>query len=167
MPTCSLVPTQIDPFVCFASDAVVAMQDVQRTTLAANGSAKPSMTMCDALPIPPPPPSHRSKVKQPEATNRDAKELVVRRTILGSDLCRISRHQIFVGVFVQHLLVSTTDARVTSWKACRKNDLDNSSVAKRPEHRQDHLLFDNTEKTTRHGCPKLDAPTLPGSRKLQ
>ena len=102
-----------------------------------------------------------------EASNRDAKELVVRRTIFSSDLCRISRHQISVRFFVQHLLVSTTEARVTSWRACRKNDLDNSSLAKRPEHRQDHVLFDNTEKTTRLGCPRLDAPTLPGSRKLQ
>ena len=49
----------------------------------------------------------------------------------------------------------------------KKNDLEKISLAKRPEHRQDHLLFDNTEKTTRLGCPRLDAPTLPGSRKLQ
>ena len=140
------------------------MRDVQRTTLVSNGNAKPSMTMCDALPITPPPPSQRSKG---EATNRDAKELVVRRTIFSSDLCRISRHQISVRFFVQHLLVSTTEARGTSWRACRKNDLDNSSVAKRPEHRQEHLFFDNTKKTTRLGCPRLDAPTLPGSRKLQ
>ena len=55
-----------------------------------------------------------------EATSRDAKELVVRRTIFSSDLCRISRHQISVRFFVQHLLVSTTEARVTSWRACRK-----------------------------------------------
>ena len=81
-----------------------------------------------------------------EATNRDAQELVVRRTIFRTDLCRISRHQISVRFFVQHLLVSTTEARVTSWRACRKNDLDNSSVAKRPEHRQEHLLFVNTKK---------------------
>ena len=32
-----------------ASDAVIAMRDVQRTTLASNGNAKPSMTMCDAF----------------------------------------------------------------------------------------------------------------------
>ena len=93
------------------------MRDVQRTTLVSNGNAKPTMTIFAALPIPPPPPSQRSKG---EATSRDAKELVVRRTIFSSDLCRISRHQISVRFFVQHLLVSTTEARVTSWRACRK-----------------------------------------------
>ena len=56
------------------------MRDVQRTTQASNGNAKPSMTIFAALPIPPPPPSQRSKG---EATNRDAKELVVRRRFSG------------------------------------------------------------------------------------
>ena len=140
------------------------MRDVQRTTQASNGNAKPIMTMCDALPIPPPPPSQRSKG---EATNRDAKELVVRRTIFSSDLCRISRHQFSVRFFVQHLLVSTTEARVTSCRAVQKKTTRKREAWRRPEHRQDHLLFGNTEKTTRHGCPRLDAPTLPGSRKLQ
>ena len=37
-----------------------------------------------------------------------------------------------------------------------------------PSIKQDHLLFDHTgKKKTRLGCPRLDAPTLPGSRKLQ
>ena len=138
-------PPMLRTLSFFASDAVIAMRDVQRTTEASNGNAKPSVTMCDALPIPPPPPSQRSKG---EATNRDAIELVVRRTIFSSDLSRISRHQISVRVFVQHLLVSTNQALVTSWRAFRKNDLENSSVAERPEHRQEHLLFDNTKKTT-------------------
>ena len=122
------------------------MREVQRTTLVSNGNAKPSMTIFDALPIPVHPTTTNIPTFKGEATNRDAKELVVRRTIFSSDLCRISRHQIFVRVFVQHLRVSTTEARVTSWKACRKNGLDNSSVAQRPEHRQEHLLFDNTKK---------------------
>ena len=45
----------------------------------------------------------------------------------------------------QHLLESTTEAQVTPWRACKKKSLDNSSFAKRPEHRQEHLLFDNIE----------------------
>ena len=146
---------------------VVAVREVQRTTLVSNGNAKSSVTIFDALPIPVHPTTFTNPTFTSEASNGDAKELVVRRMIDSSNHGRISRHQISVRFSVQHLLVSTTEARVTSWRACRKNDLDNSSVAKRPEHRQDHLLFDNTEKTTRHGCPKLDAPTLPGSRKLQ
>ena len=73
-------------FLC-ARLPVIAVREVQRTTLVSNGNAK---------------------------------ELVVRRMIDSSNHGRISGHQISVRFFVQHLLVSTTEARVTPWRVCKK-----------------------------------------------
>ena len=117
------------------------MRDVQRTTLASNGKCK---AKCDHLRCP----SYPTTILtfKSDASNRDAKEHLVRRMVDTSNLCRISSCQMSVCFFVQHLLVSTTKARVTPWRACtKKKSLDNSSFAKRPEHRQEHLVFDNIE----------------------
>ena len=142
------------------------MREVKRETLVSNGNAKSSMTMCDALPIPVHPTTFTIPTFTSEASNGDAKELVVRRMIDSSNHGRISGHQISVRFFVQHLLVSITEARVTPWRVCKKEkkDLEKRSLAKRPTN-----ICSSTapERTTRLGSPSVDAQTLPGSRKLQ
>ena len=118
---------------CVPRLPVIAMREVQRATLLSNGNAKSSMTIFDALPIPVHPTTFTIPTFTSEASNGDAKELVVRRMIDSSNHGRISGHQISVRFFVQHLLVSTTEARVTPWRVCKKekkNDLDSSIFAK-------------------------------------
>ena len=49
----------------------------------------------------------------------------------------------------------------------KKGSLDNSSFAKRSEHDKNIFSSITLKITTRLGSPRVDAPTLPGSRKLQ
>ena len=89
----------------------------QRFPTEMESQALPSSMLFLSLSIPQPPPSQRSRVRHPTEVQ---KELVVRRTIFSSDLCRISGHQKYVSFFVQHLLISTTEARVTPLRCCKK-----------------------------------------------
>ena len=103
-----------------------------------------------------------------DASNRDAKEHLVRRMVDTSNLCRISSCQMSVCFFVQHLLVSTTKARVTPWRACTKKKAWITAASQRDPSIDKNIFSSITLKiTTRLGSPRVDAPTLPGSRKLQ
>ena len=64
----------------------------------------------------------------------------------SSNLCQISTYQMSVCFFLQHLLVSTTEARVTPWRACTKKKASITAASQRdPSIDKKHLLFDNTE----------------------
>ena len=103
-----------------------------------------------------------------EASNRDAKELVVRRMIDSSNLCQISTYQMSVRFFCNICLYPTTEARVTPCRACKKKkSLDNSSSERDPSIDKNIFSSITLKITTRLGCRRVDAPTLPGSRKLQ
>ena len=106
------------------------MREVQRATLVSHGNGKSSMTIFDALPIPVHPTTFTIPTFTSEASNGDAKELVVRRMIDS----RISGHQISVRFFVQHLPVSITEARVTPWRVCKK---EKKTTRKRDAWRRD------------------------------
>ena len=108
-----------------------------------SGFQRKCKAKCDHLRCP----SYRTTIPTfiSDAFSRDAKEHLVRRMIDSSNLCRISRCQMSVCFFVQHVLVSTTKLGSLRGGLAQKKSLDNSSFAKRPEHRQKHLLFDNIE----------------------
>ena len=98
-----------------------------------------------------------------EASNRDAKELVVRRMIDSSNLCRISLLVSLCNIFLypQQNLGSLRGgfAKITTWitaASLRDPSIDKSMCSSTAP-----------ERTTRLGSPRVDAPTLPGSSKLQ
>ena len=81
-----------------------------------------------------------------DASNRDAKEHLVRRMIDTSNLCRISSCQCLFAFLCNICLYPRQKlGSLRGGLAQKKRSLDNSSFAKRPEHRQKHLLFDNIE----------------------
>ena len=117
------------------------MRDVQRTTLASNGNAKPSVTIFDALPIPPP--SQRSKVTHPTEMQKNTSSVgwSTPPICVESQVVKC----LFVSLCNICLYPRQKLGSLRGGLAQKKKSLDNSSFAKRPEHRQKHLVFDNIE----------------------
>ena len=101
-----------------------------------------------------------------EASNRDAKELVVRRMIGSSNLCQISRCQMSVRFFCNICLYPRQKLGSLREGLAKKAWI---TAAWHRDPNIDRNIFSSItlKITTRLGCRRVDAPTLPGSRKLQ
>ena len=103
-----------------------------------------------------------------DAFSRDAKEHLVRLMIDSSSLCRISRCQMSVCFSVQHLLVSTTKLGSLRGGLAKKKKAWITAASQRDPSIDKNIFSSITLKiTTRLGSPRVEAPTQPGSRKLQ
>ena len=140
------------------------MRDVQRATLVSNGNAKSSMTIFDALPIPVHPTTFTFPTFTTEASNGDAKELVVRRMIDSSNHGRISGHQTSVShslcnifLYPQQKLGSLR-GRLAKKKKEKRPGLQH---LRKVTHK--HLLIDSTRKnneTWKSKCGRTNAAWL-------
>ena len=98
-----------------------------------------------------------------DASNRNVKEHLVRRMIDTSSLCRISLLVSLCNIFLYpRQKLGSLRGRHAKKKAW-------ITAASQRDPSIDKGICSSTapERTTRLGSPKVDAPTLPGSRKLQ
>ena len=98
-----------------------------------------------------------------EASNRDAKEHLVRRMIDTSNLCRISLLVSFCNIFLN----PRQKLRSLHGGLAKKKAWITAASQRDPTIDKNIFSSITLKITTRLGSPRVDAPTLPGSRKLQ